>query len=65
MRDQEDFVENFKELNSINKSLYLLTCVDNFSKYAWAIPIKNKEAITFRNAIVDKEFGDTMLNTKS
>ncbi len=23
---------------------YLVTCIDVFSKYAWVIPIKNKEA---------------------
>ena len=50
-RYQVDLVEISKELYSINKSPYLLTCVDHFSKYAWAIPIKNKEAITVRNAI--------------
>ena len=50
-RYQVDLVEISKELYSINKSPYLQTYVDYFSKYAWAIPIKNKEAITARNAI--------------
>ena len=30
---------------------YLLTWVDHFSKYAWAIPIRNKEAVPVRNAL--------------
>ena len=33
-RYQVDLVEFSKELNSINKSPYLLTYVDHFSKYA-------------------------------
>ena len=39
-----------KKLNSINKSPYLLTYVDHFTKYAWAIPINIKKVITVRNA---------------
>ena len=35
-----------------NKFPYLLACIDHFSKYTWAIPIRNKESITVRNAIV-------------
>ena len=31
---------------------YLLICIDLFSKYTWDIPIRNKESITVRNAIV-------------
>ena len=34
-----------------NKFSYLLTCIDHFSKYVWAIPIRNKESITVRDAI--------------
>ena len=34
-----------------NKISYLLTYIDHFSKYAWAIPIRNKEPITVRNSI--------------
>ena len=33
------------------KFKYLCTWVDHFSKYAWAIPIRNKEAITVRKVI--------------
>ena len=51
-RYQGDLVEISKKSYSINKSYNLLTCVDHFSKYAWGIPIKNKEAIIARNAIV-------------
>ena len=34
-----------------NKFIYLLTCIDHFSKYVWAIPIRKKESITERNII--------------
>ena len=44
-RYQVDLVENFKELNSINRFPYLLTYFDYLSTYAWAMPIGNKEAI--------------------
>ena len=50
-RYQVDLVEISAELNMKNKFSYLLTCIDHFSKYAWAIPIRNKESITVRNAI--------------
>ena len=40
-----------KVINLINKLSYLLTCVDHFSKYAWAVPVRNKEAITIKNSI--------------
>ena len=33
------------------KFLFLFTWVDHFSKYAWAIPIRNKETIIVRNSI--------------
>ena len=29
---------------------YLLTCIDCFSRYAWAVPIKNKTATSVTNA---------------
>ena len=38
-------------MNKKNKSPYLLTCIEHFSKYAWAILIRNKESITVVNAI--------------
>ena len=50
-RYQVDLVEISAELNMKNKFPCLLTCIDHFSKYAWAIPIRNKESITVRNAI--------------
>ena len=28
---------------------YILTVIDNFSKYLWAIPLKNKYSQTIRN----------------
>ena len=52
-RYQVYLVEISKELNMKDKFPYILTCIDHFSKYAWAIPIKNKEAITVRNAIAN------------
>ena len=29
---------------------YILTCIDSFSKFAWAIPIKDKEALSCKKA---------------
>ena len=48
---QIDLVELSRELNMNGKFKYLLTWVDHFSKYAWALPIKNKDAVTVRNTI--------------
>ena len=50
-RYQVDLVEISAELYMKNKFPYLHTYIDHFSKYAWAIPIRNKESITMRNAI--------------
>ena len=50
-RYQVDLVEISAELNMKNKFSYLLTCIDHFSKYSWAIPIRNKESIAVRSAI--------------
>lgn len=34
-------------LSSFNNNFnYLLTCIDVFSKYAWAVPLKNKTALS-------------------
>ena len=33
------------------KYKYILTCIDVFSKYAWAIPLQNKSAISIINAL--------------
>jgi Integrase core domain/Chromo (CHRromatin Organisation MOdifier) domain len=47
---QIDLVD-MQKLKKYNKGYsYLLTCIDVFSKYAWAIPIKNKEKKTVTNA---------------
>jgi transposase InsO family protein len=35
---------------------YILTYVDHFSKWAEAVPLRNKETITVANALVDKIF---------
>ena len=50
-RYQVDLVELAKELNMKDRFKYLLTWVDHFSKYAWAIPIRNNEAVLVRNAL--------------
>ena len=50
-RYQVDLVELAKELNMKDKFKYLLKWVYHFSKYAWAIPIRNKEAVPVRNAL--------------
>ena len=51
-RPYERYQVDLVELNMKGKFKYLCTWVYHFSKYAWAIPIRNKEAITVRNAIV-------------
>ena len=48
---QIDLVELEIELNMKDKFKYLCTWVYHFSKYTWAIPIRNKKAITIKNAI--------------
>ena len=32
---------------------YVLVIIDNFSKYGWTIPLKNKKAQTIRNSFED------------
>ena len=31
---------------------FLLTCIDVFSKYAWVVPLKNKQSSTVRDAFI-------------
>ena len=50
-RYQVDLAEISVEYNMKNTFPYLLSRIDHFSKYAWTIPIRNKESITVRNAI--------------
>ena len=38
-----------KQTNDGNKSI--LTCIDYFSKYVWAEPLKNNQAISIRDAM--------------
>ena len=46
-----DLVE-MQKFSKINKGYrYLLTCIDIFSKYAFAIPLKDKKGITVKNAL--------------
>ena len=41
-----------QKFSKINKGYrYLLTCIDIFSKYAFAIPLKDKKGITIKNAL--------------
>ena len=37
--------------NDNNQYKYLLTCIDVFSKYAWAVPLKDKKSSTILEAI--------------
>ena len=39
-----------------NNKVYILTCIDHFTKWADAIPIPNKEAATVAKALVTKIF---------
>ncbi|XP_070172160.1 uncharacterized protein [Polyergus mexicanus] len=53
---QADLVEmdsgNLKGISKINKGYkYLLTIIDTFSKFAWAIPVKNKTGESVSKAI--------------
>ena len=46
-----DLVE-MQKFAKLNKGyIYLLTCIDIFSKYAWVIPLKDKKAINVKNAL--------------
>ena len=46
-----DLVE-MQKFSKINKGYrYLLTCIDIFSKYAFAIPVKDKKGITIKNSL--------------
>ena len=46
-----DLVE-MQKFSKINKGYrYLLTCIDIFSKYAFAIPLKDKKGITIKNVL--------------
>ena len=46
-----DLVE-MQKFSKINKGYrYLFTCIDTFSKYAFAIPLKDKKGITIKNAL--------------
>lgn len=52
---QADLVD-MQKYSKLNKGYrYLLTVIDNLSKYAWAIPLKNKSGLELKNAL-DKLF---------
>jgi transposase InsO family protein len=48
---QADLVDMQAYSRSNNGTKYLLTCIDVFSKYAWAIPLKNKTGPEVMKAI--------------
>ena len=48
-RNQIDLVKIATEQNMNNFSIFYW--VDHFPKYSWAIPIKNKETTSVRNAV--------------
>ena len=46
-----DLVE-MQKFAKLNKGfIYLLTCIDIFSKYSWVIPLKDKKGINVKNAL--------------
>lgn len=47
---QADLADVSSLSNQNDGCRYLLTCIDVLSKYAWAIPLKNKRALTVANA---------------
>ena len=50
-----DLVE-MQKFAKLNKGFrYLLTCIDIFSIYSWAIPLKDKKGINVKNAL-EKNF---------
>jgi transposase InsO family protein len=54
---QADLVDMSKYKFHNNHYTFLLTCIDIFSKYAWAIPMKNKTGKATREAL-EKIFAD-------
>ena len=51
---------NMQLISKYNKGIRFLLCViDNFSKYAWVIPLKDKKGITIVNAF-QKILNDSM-----
>ena len=57
-----DLVEMPNSKNN-NGYKYILTIIDLYTKYAWAIPLKNKTAVTVRNAF--EELFENSLNGHS
>ena len=57
-----DLVEMPNSKNN-NGYKYILTIIDLYTKYAWAIPLKNKTAVTVRNAF--EELFENSLNNHS
>lgn len=49
---QADLVEMGSYATENNEYKYLLTVIDSFSKYAWAMPIKNKSSEAVCNAMI-------------
>ena len=48
---QADLVD-MSSLSKYNKGIkYLLTCIDVFSKFAWVVPLKNKQGLSLRKAM--------------
>ena len=47
---QVDLVDLTKEAGSNYKYKFILTCIDVFSKYAWAVPMLNKSSISTTKA---------------
>jgi hypothetical protein len=47
---QADLVDVSKYADENDGYKFLLTCIDVFSKYAWAVPLKNKSGKTVTEA---------------
>jgi hypothetical protein len=48
---QIDLIDMIKHKDLNNGYAYILTCIDVFSKYGWAVPIKTKEAVSALDAM--------------
>lgn len=48
-----DLVDMQQHVALNNGYRYMLTCIDSFSKFAWVVPLKDKSAISIRNAFIN------------
>ena len=55
---QADLNELFPQKLQNDGYKYLMTCIDIFSRYAWAVPLKSKKPAEVKEAFKDKIFPD-------